>query len=68
MPDHINNFLPTGEDIEWAVQRLWGHGSGGSSRMYADNLWEWLQEHLAVEAEVESEDMSDPEERDIGAE
>ena len=54
-PSQIDNSLPIEEEVEWAVQRLRGHRSGGLSRMRDKHLWEWMQEHRSAEAVVETE-------------
>ena len=41
----IDNSVPIEEEVEWAVSRLRGHRSGGPSRMRAEHLREWLQDH-----------------------
>ena len=54
-PSSINNFVPTEEEVKWAVWRLRGHQLGGPSRMRAEHLREWLREHIAAEAATEAE-------------
>ena len=44
---NIDDSIPTEEEVEWVVQRLRGHRLGGPSRMRAEHLCEWLQEHQA---------------------
>ena len=46
-PSPINNSVPTEEEVEWEVRRLWGHRSGGPSQVRSENLREWLREHRA---------------------
>ena len=63
-PDHIDDSVPTEEEVEWAVRRLQGNRSGGTSRMRVKYLQEWLQEHWAAEASVEAEVTSEKEGRE----
>ena len=34
-----DNSVPTEEEVEWTVRRLWGYRLGGPSRMCAKHLW-----------------------------
>ena len=52
---NIDDSIPTEEEFDWAVRTLWGHRSGGPSRMRAGHLREWMREHWAGEGERESE-------------
>ena len=45
MPVKIDNFVPTEDEVEWAVQRLLGHRLGVPYRMRAEHLREWMWEH-----------------------
>ena len=60
-PPPINDYVPTEEEVEWAVQRLRGHQSRGPSRISAEHLPEWLWEHRSAEAtaEVETEEVGE---------
>ena len=44
-PYQIDDYVPTEEEVKWVVQRLQGHWSGGTSRIRAYHLREWLREH-----------------------
>ena len=44
-PDHVDDSVSTEEEVKWAVQRLRGHRLGGTYRMRAKYLREWLREH-----------------------
>ena len=50
---HVNDSVPTENDVEWAVQRLQGHRSGDPSWMRAKHLQEWMQEQRVADAEAE---------------
>ena len=64
-PAHVDNSVLMEEDVDWAVRRLWGQMSGGTSWMCAKHLQEWLQEHREAEAvAVESEVVERTMERD----
>ena len=62
-PAHIDDSVPTEEEVDWAVQRLRGHRLGFLSWMRNEHLWEWFREHLAGEAAIEADTTSDPEGR-----
>ena len=49
-PPPINYSVPTEEEVEWAVRGLWGHQSGGPSRIRVEHLREWLQENRSESA------------------
>ena len=57
---HIEEFVPMEEEVEWEMRILRGHRSGGPSRMRADHVQEWLQEHLASEDPAEAERLKAP--------
>ena len=42
-PSPIDDSVPTEEEFEWAVRRLWGHRLRGNSQIHAENLQEWLR-------------------------
>ena len=44
-PYHIDDSVPTEEEVKWAVRRVRGHRSVLPYRMRAEHLWEWLLEH-----------------------
>ena len=52
-PAHVDNSVPSEEKVNWVVQRLWRHKSGGPSQMRAEHLQEWLQEHRLAEEVVD---------------
>ena len=54
-PANIDNSVPKEEEVDWAVQKLQGHRSGGPSQMCAGHLQEWLMEHQTGEGVKESE-------------
>ena len=37
-PSNIDDYIPMEEEVEWEVQRLRGHRSGGPSRIHAEYL------------------------------
>ena len=37
-------MVPTGDDIEWAVQRMRSNRSGGPSGIRTEHLQQWLRE------------------------
>ena len=45
MPAHVDDFVPTEEEVKWVVKRLQGHRSGGLSWMLVKHLRECLWEH-----------------------
>ena len=45
MPDNINGSVPTEEEVDRAVRRLWGHRSRGPSLMRTKHLQERMRQH-----------------------
>ena len=66
-PDHIDDSVPTEEEVEWEVLRLRGHRSGFPYRILTEHLWECLREHPVAEAAAEAKILTSPEDRGGGA-
>ena len=50
-PFPVDELVPTGDDIEWAVQRMRSNRSGGPSGIRTEHLQQWLREAQKAEAE-----------------
>ena len=42
LPSQIDDSVPTEEDFNWAVWRIWGQQLGGPYWIHAEHLQEWL--------------------------
>ena len=47
-PSQNEDSVPTEEEVEWEVQIIRWHQSGGPSQMCDEHLREWLNEHREI--------------------